>query len=284
MPGGLTPWDWSPTAQIPTLHAPCSGLLLYRRLVPLNRLRDQPTPCAPTGTGKHSSLSGVPLRDRLGGPRPWTHDACLVSWRRLLPPITDCTPLSCLRIRPDKPSHRWNSCAKRWIAKSATSWQAAGRPLEPRLDTPGACAYHRWCQLALYRFRGLARQPLVSKRPKRIPPAAWASFVIVMRHLDSLAQYDLATPSVTRPGMALKSASTSGGDFQHLRHGPEDSGKPVGTSSSPSWMIWRKRRFRSLDLAIARRAIRLQGRPSGLRAAKPGLCLPGCQRPCRASV
>ncbi|WP_317983179.1 two-component system sensor histidine kinase PfeS [Pseudomonas aeruginosa] len=292
LPGGLTPWTHLVTHGIvPTLLAALLGLLLYRHLVvPLNRLRDRAD--ALRADELESTPLAAPLaarRDELGElAQALEHMAArlrlsLAQQRLLLRTLSHelRTPLARLRIAHDSelPPEQLRQRLDREIGDMQRlledtldlAWMDTERPQLPTEPV-----------LALSVWEALREDACFESGwdPARLPCRLGVDCRVEV-HLDSLAQaMENLLRNAIRHSPEDGTVSLDGereGDFWHLRL--QDQGPGVAEDQLERIFLPYQRLDDSagegfgLGLAIARRAIELQGGRLWASNGKPGLCL-----------
>ncbi|MGG2666341.1 two-component system sensor histidine kinase PfeS [Pseudomonas aeruginosa] len=292
LPGGLTPWTHLVTHGIvPTLLAALLGLLLYRHLVvPLNRLRDRAD--ALRADELESTPLAAPLaarRDELGElAQALEHMAerlrlSLAQQRLLLRTLSHelRTPLARLRIAHDSelPPEQLRQRLDREIGDMQRlledtldlAWMDTERPQLPTEPV-----------LALSVWEALRDDACFESGwdPARLPCRLGVDCRVEV-HLDSLAQtMENLLRNAIRHSPEDGTVSLDGereGDFWHLRL--QDQGPGVAEDQLERIFLPYQRLDDSagegfgLGLAIARRAIELQGGRLWASNGKPGLCL-----------
>ncbi|MFJ2985784.1 MULTISPECIES: histidine kinase sensor domain-containing protein [unclassified Pseudomonas] len=289
LPTGLTPWTHIITHGVaPTLLALLLGLVLYRQLVaPLNRLRDR----ADALRADDLDNPGLPLQDRrdeLGElAQAFEHMAgrlrhSLEQQRLLLRTLSHelRTPLARLRIAHDSDlppaqlrerlGHEVNDMQKLLEDTLDLAWMDTE---QPQLATEPVLMLSVWealCQDACFESGwALARLPCSLGTDCR-----------VQVHLDSLAQaLENLMRNAIRHSPAEGRVSLDGwreGDCWHLRLSDQGPGVPQAELErifQPYQRLPNSGAGFGLGLAIARRAVELQGGRLWASNGHPGLCL-----------
>ncbi|KAF1311472.1 two-component sensor histidine kinase [Pseudomonas sp. SG-MS2] len=289
LPTGLTPWTHLITHGVaPTLLALLLGLAIYRHLVvPLNRLRDR----ADALRADDLDSPGLPLRDRrdeLGElAQAFEHMAgrlrqSLEQQRLLLRTLSHelRTPLARLRIAHDSDlppaqlrerlGHEVNDMQKLLEGTLDLAWMDTE---QPQLRTEPVLMVSVWealCQDACFES-GWDRARL---------PCSLGIECVVQAHLDSLAQaLENLMRNAIRHSPADGRVSLDGwreGDHWHLRLSDQGPGVPHAELErifKPYQRLPDSGAGFGLGLAIARRAVELQGGKLWASNGHPGLCL-----------
>lgn len=289
LPTGLTPWTHLITHGVaPTLLALLLGLAIYRHLVvPLNRLRDR----ADALRADDLDGPGLPLQDRrdeLGElAQAFEHMAgrlrqSLEQQRLLLRTLSHelRTPLARLRIAHDSDlppaqlrerlGHEVNDMQKLLEGTLDLAWMDTE---QPQLRTEPVLMVSVWealCQDACFES-GWDRARL---------PCSLGIECVVQAHLDSLAQaLENLMRNAIRHSPADGRVSLDGwreGDHWHLRLSDQGPGVPHAELErifKPYQRLPDSGAGFGLGLAIARRAVELQGGKLWASNGHPGLCL-----------
>ncbi|WAB98660.1 MULTISPECIES: sensor histidine kinase [Pseudomonas] len=289
LPTGLTPWTHVITHGVaPTLLALLLGLAIYRHLVaPLNRLRDR----ADALRADDLDSPGLPLQDRrdeLGElAQAFEHMAgrlrqSLEQQRLLLRTLSHelRTPLARLRIAHDSDlspaqlrarlGHEVNDMQKLLEDTLDLAWMDTE---QPQLRTEPVLMLSVWealCQDACFES-GWDRARL---------PCSLGVECVVQAHLDSLAQaLENLMRNAIRHSPADGRVSLDGwreGDCWHLRLSDQGPGVPHAELErifKPYQRLPDSGAGFGLGLAIARRAVELQGGRLWASNGHPGLCL-----------
>lgn len=289
LPTGLTPWTHLITHGVaPTLLALLLGLAIYRHLVvPLNRLRDR----ADALRADNLDSPGLPLQDRrdeLGElAQAFEHMAgrlrqSLEQQRLLLRTLSHelRTPLARLRIAHDsnlppaqlreRLGHEVNDMQKLLEDTLDLAWMDTE---QPQLRTEPVLMVSVWealCQDACFES-GWDRARL---------PCSLGIECVVQAHLDSLAQaLENLMRNAIRHSPADGRVSLDGwreGDHWHLRLSDQGPGVPHAELErifKPYQRLPDSGAGFGLGLAIARRAVELQGGKLWASNGHPGLCL-----------
>ncbi|QQE84673.1 sensor histidine kinase [Pseudomonas putida] len=289
LPTGLTPWTHLITHGVaPTLLALLLGLAIYRHLVvPLNRLRDR----ADALRADDLDSPGLPLQDRrdeLGElAQAFEHMAgrlrqSLEQQRLLLRTLSHelRTPLARLRIAHDSDlppaqlrarlGHEVDDMQKLLEDTLDLAWMDTE---QPQLRTEPVLVVSVWealCQDACFES-GWDRARL---------PCSLGIECVVQAHLDSLAQaLENLIRNAIRHSPADGRVSLDGwreGDHWHLRLSDQGSGVPHAELErifKPYQRLPNSGAGFGLGLAIARRAVELQGGKLWASNGHPGLCL-----------
>ncbi|HDS1757063.1 MULTISPECIES: sensor histidine kinase [unclassified Pseudomonas] len=289
LPTGLTPWTHLITHGVaPTLLALLLGLAIYRHLVvPLNRLRDR----ADALRADDLDGPGLPLQDRrdeLGElAQAFEHMAgrlrqSLEQQRLLLRTLSHelRTPLARLRIAHDSDlppaqlrerlGHEVNDMQKLLEDTLDLAWMDTE---QPQLRTEPVLMVSVWealCQDACFES-GWDRARL---------PCSLGIECVVQAHLDSLAQaLENLMRNAIRHSPADGRVSLDGwreGDRWHLRLSDQGPGVPHAELErifKPYQRLPDSGAGFGLGLAIARRAVELQGGRLWASNGHPGLCL-----------
>lgn len=289
LPTGLTPWTHIITHGVaPTLLALLLGLALYRQLVvPLNRLRDR----ADALRADNLDSPGLPLqerRDELGElAQAFEHMAgrlrqSLEQQRLLLRTLSHelRTPLARLRIAHDsnlapeqlreRLGREVDDMQKLLVDTLDLAWMDTEQPQLPTEPVLVLSVWEALCEDACFES-GWAPTQL---------PCSLGTDCVVRVHLDSLAQ---ALENLLRN--AIRHSPSGGvitldgqreGDYWHLRLQDQGPGVPEADLErifKPYQRLPESGAGFGLGLAIARRAIELQGGRLWASNAQPGLCL-----------
>ncbi|RWU20916.1 two-component sensor histidine kinase [Pseudomonas alkylphenolica] len=289
LPTGLTPWTHIITHGVaPTLLALALGLALYRQLVvPLNRLRDR----ADALRADNLDSPGLPLqerRDELGElAQAFEHMAgrlrqSLEQQRLLLRTLSHelRTPLARLRIAHDsnlapeqlreRLGREVDDMQKLLVDTLDLAWMDTEQPQLPTEPVLVLSVWEALCEDACFES-GWAPTQL---------PCLLGTHCEVRAHLDSLAQ---ALENLLRN--AIRHSPSGGvitldgqreGDYWHLRLHDQGPGVPEADLErifKPYQRLPESGAGFGLGLAIARRAVELQGGRLWASNAQPGLCL-----------
>ncbi|WP_136476163.1 sensor histidine kinase [Pseudomonas sp. DG56-2] len=289
LPTGLTPWTHIITHGVaPTLLALLLGLALYRQLVvPLNRLRDR----ADALRADDLQSPGLPLqerRDELGElAQAFEHMAArlrqsLEQQRLLLRTLSHelRTPLARLRIAHDsnlapeqlreRLGREVDDMQKLLVDTLDLAWMDTEHPQLPTEPVLVLSVWEALCEDACFES-GWSHARL---------PSTLGTDCEVLAHLDSLAQaMENLLRNAIRHSPPQGEISLEGwreGDHWHLRlrdHGPGVPEAQLEHIFSPYQRLPGSGAGFGLGLAIARRAIELQGGRLWASNAQPGLCL-----------
>ncbi|GLO10971.1 sensor protein PfeS [Pseudomonas putida] len=289
LPTGLTPWTHVITHGVaPALLALLLGLALYRHLVvPLNRLRDR----ADALRADDLDSPALPLlarRDELGElAQAFEHMAgrlrqSLEQQRLLLRTLSHelRTPLARLRIAHDSdlPPLQLRERLDREVADMQKlledtldlAWMDTEQPSLPTEPILMVSVWEALCQDACFES-GWDRARL---------PCSLGTDCLVQAHLDSLAQaLENLMRNAIRHSPAEGRVSLEGwreGDCWHLRLSDQGPGVPDADLErifKPYQRLTDSGAGFGLGLAIARRAIELQGGRLWASNGRPGLCL-----------
>ncbi|MBH3428703.1 sensor histidine kinase [Pseudomonas alkylphenolica] len=289
LPTGLTPWTHIITHGVaPTLLALLLGLALYRQLVvPLNRLRDR----ADALRADNLDSPGLPLqerRDELGElAQAFEHMAdrlrqSLEQQRLLLRTLSHelRTPLARLRIAHDsnlapeqlreRLGREVDDMQKLLVDTLDLAWMDTEQPQLPTEPVLVLSVWEALCEDACFES-GWAPTQL---------PCSLGTDCAVRAHLDSLAQAleNLLRNAVRHSprGGVITLDGQREGDYWHLRLHDQGPGVPEADLErifKPYQRLPESGAGFGLGLAIARRAIELQGGRLWASNAQPGLCL-----------
>jgi len=289
LPTGLTPWTHLITHGVaPTLLALLLGLALYRHLVvPLNRLRDR----ADALRADDLDSPGLPLqqrRDELGElAQAFEHMAgrlrqSLDQQRLLLRTLSHelRTPLARLRIAHDSElapeqlrerlGREVDDMQKLLEDTLDLAWMDTEQPQLPTEPVQVLSVWEALCEDSCFES-GWARLRL---------PCTLDTDCRVQAHLDSLAQAieNLLRNAIRHspPGGIVSLDGVREGDFWHLRLRDQGPGVPDADLErifTPYQRLPDSGAGFGLGLAIARRAIALQGGRLWASNGHPGLCL-----------